>query len=834
MKSFYRVLFKKPIFVIKRHGFTLIELLVVISIIGILATLISISTTQALERGRDAKRKSDMNALKKALSLYFSDYGRYPDPGGLTSNSTQPNWLSALIPNYIKELPKDPKQASVFSPYAKDKGGFNKPQVAGAAVPPSKSNSYNMPVFVLKYFPTTDGVNIDSAITGVTSTIANERTWVNQIKTETMQALQDGSKYHGYSNPLAAPALNYSIYDEKEYLTTLPLGFRINTNPDIYRPDYMTILNNNNICDLVDNHGVREVWLFGWHYGNIEPVESNMAGPHGDWSNSEKTNDMPVCAHTYVLYNYNYDRSSNEATHDHGHQIEVVMKHFGDPLFESNFIGPFDTYGANDGSGANFHRCGWTHTPPNTGTGYDYFNTRSSWTDCNDWKLDGSGTKTNISCDQWQCNERKYHIWRWQNMPGRDNPLAGYTNWWDFIGDFDAAWDRGEKIVYDVTPPSVPTGLSANPLYSTQVTINWNVSTDDFGVAGYTIKRDGVVVGSTSTNSFVDYTVSAGQTYQYTVLATDTSQNASAESAPLTVVTNNTSAPSATGPILDSTSKFVGGGGSTYSWLHSVGNGSNRFLIVGINTHGGWPITVSSVTYNGVALTRLSLGYRDFGDLKSEFWKLKSPSTGLGTIAVNLVGTPEGFVGGASSWIDVDQVNPTGAVASNATYSTAPTINVASSAGDVVVDTLVMPYVAADPAPTAGAGQNIFWNNYTLGNTRGMGSSKNASAGSTVMTWNTKNEAYSMLGVALKFGAPPPIVVVPPPTPTPTPSPPPVAGCPAQDNVYCYTVTVFGNGFTLWGKLENVNDKQIWNVPEAVCRETPPDAAHYNYCVGSN
>lgn len=840
MKFFSNVFLKKPVFAVsrlRRRGFTLIELMVVISMLGLFASISFLSASQSLERGRDAKRKSDMDALKKAMSLYFSDNSRYPDPGpNLISNSLQPNWLPGLVPKYIKELPKDPKQASLPTPL--DKAGINKPQVAGAAVPPSTNSSYNMPVLVLKYFPTKDGVNLDSSVTGVVSSLASIRTKVNRITSETKSGLQAGSTYHGYKDAAATPALNYSIYEEREYLQTLPLGIEVPWKPGqgIYRPDYGKILTDLNICNYVNNQGLREVWLYGWHYGNIEPAESAMSGPYGDISNSGGGNlNMPVCSKTYVLYNYSYARDTQEALHNHGHQIEVMMKNVGDPLFENNFIGPFSTYGANDGSGTNYHRCGWTHTPPNTSGDYDYGNSRYSWTDCENWSPDGSGAKVNINCNRWQCSERRYHTWRWQNMPGKNNAVAGASNWWDFVGDFDHAKDTGEKLIYDVIPPSVPTGLAASNVYSTQLNLSWNASSDFFGVAGYTIRRNGQIVGSTAAAEFTDYTVSAGTTYQYTVSAVDVSELVSAESAPLPVTTNSASAPDATRPILDSYTYMIGNTAASYSWQHAVGNGSNRFLIVGVGIRNGSSVQVSGVTYKGTPLTRL--GFKDIGgSLRTEFWTLKNPDTGLNTITVTLSGPPWGSVGGASSWVDVNQANPTGVMASNAGASATPGVTVESSTTDVVVDSLVMPNRATDVA-TAGSSQTVFWNAFaSTGDTREMGSMKNGSSGNTQMSWSlkdkdgaSKSEGFAMIGVALKFGAPPPPPFIPPPPPPPPP--PPETNCPSQDNVYCYVVSENGNSFTLWGKLENINDKQIWNKPGAVCGNTPGDIAHYNYCV---
>jgi prepilin-type N-terminal cleavage/methylation domain-containing protein len=67
----------------KRQAFSLIELLIVIAVIGILVAVILPNLIGMRERARDTVRKNDLNQLKKALRLYFDDFGAYPsDTGG--------------------------------------------------------------------------------------------------------------------------------------------------------------------------------------------------------------------------------------------------------------------------------------------------------------------------------------------------------------------------------------------------------------------------------------------------------------------------------------------------------------------------------------------------------------------------------------------------------------------------------------------------------------------------------------------------------------------------------------------------------------------------------
>lgn len=79
-------------------GFTLIELLVVISIIGILTALLLANFVGIRERGRDAKIKNDMNALKTALRLYYNDNQTYPASGSCSSLALSTYMNGADIP----------------------------------------------------------------------------------------------------------------------------------------------------------------------------------------------------------------------------------------------------------------------------------------------------------------------------------------------------------------------------------------------------------------------------------------------------------------------------------------------------------------------------------------------------------------------------------------------------------------------------------------------------------------------------------------------------------------------------------------------------------------
>lgn len=106
----------------RTRGFTLIELLVVITIIAVLMTIGLTVYTNAQKAARDAKRRSDINAIAKALEIYKARIGRYPS---YTSSIGRGGWgASDLNPtNYIMEvqpyfsdgvLPVDPINNSTY------------------------------------------------------------------------------------------------------------------------------------------------------------------------------------------------------------------------------------------------------------------------------------------------------------------------------------------------------------------------------------------------------------------------------------------------------------------------------------------------------------------------------------------------------------------------------------------------------------------------------------------------------------------------------------------------------------------------------------------------
>jgi hypothetical protein len=298
---------------------------------------------------------------------------------------------------------------------------------------------WTIPTLVIRYFPPKDG-RIDRAVTGdVDAPLEAIRRHTEETTRRVIEALESGSRYHGYKNPAAQPSLRYQIVDTIEYLEPLPTwpkpGHRASMT------DYNAIMERVDIKTWVEERGVKEVWLWGYHGGVIDLWESNMAGPFGDISNSDRDpGDLPLLSKTYTVYHYNYQRGPSEAVEDHMHQIEAVLRHVDPHLFWDKFVGK-----PQEG------RCGWSHYPPNAVRDYDWANPATIETDIEDWQPDG-GPKKRLNCQRWNADSLTWFIYWMQNLPGADNGLTyrgrPLTNWWAFIGDFDTAMGRRMGLVH--------------------------------------------------------------------------------------------------------------------------------------------------------------------------------------------------------------------------------------------------------------------------------------------------------------------------------------------------------------------------------------------------
>lgn len=173
---------------------------------------------------------------------------------------------------------------------------------------------------------------------------------------------------------------------------------------------------------------------------------------------------------------------------------------------------------------------------------------------------------------------------------------------------------------------------------------------------------------------------------------------------------------------------------NSYTWSHTC-TGLDRYLVVGVSMLSIGGSSVTAITYNGVALTKIGSVASVSGAVRMELWGLANPTLGANTIQVDLSASLDS-IGGASSFGGVHQTSPyegfNSASATNVGAADA-TVNVTTVAdNDWVVDTVA----TDDTAITVGAGQTSRWNvTGTLGSGAGSTEGPKTPAGSVTMSW---------------------------------------------------------------------------------------------------
>jgi glucose/arabinose dehydrogenase/chitodextrinase len=202
---------------------------------------------------------------------------------------------------------------------------------------------------------------------------------------------------------------------------------------------------------------------------------------------------------------------------------------------------------------------------------------------------------------------------------------------YDAAGNTSAASNTASATTIDATPPSVPANVAAQAVSPTQVNLSWDASSDNVGVTGYKIFRDGTLVTTTTGTSYQDTGRTAGTTYRYNVLSRDAAGNESAQSP---AVTATTPAPDTSPPAASITSPASG----------SVVSGS-----VAVSATASDNVGVAGVQF---LLDGANLGAEDTSAPYSTTWDTTTASNGVHTLQARARDT-SGNVGTSSSSVTV-------------------------------------------------------------------------------------------------------------------------------------------------------------------------------------
>ena len=181
--------------------------------------------------------------------------------------------------------------------------------------------------------------------------------------------------------------------------------------------------------------------------------------------------------------------------------------------------------------------------------------------------------------------------------------------------------------------------------------------------------------------------------------------------------------------------------------------GTNNVLVVGVsmNITGNSGATVTSVTYNGAALTLAGV-HNDAGSTRRvEIWYLVAPATGTHNVVVNL-SSPVDAVVGATNVPGSDQTSPIrDFVSGDGAGGAIATLNVPSANGDTVVDALAIG--GAQTVTAYGPTQTQAWassTGATASDVSGSGSTRAGAASVPLSETFSANSNWSVGAVSVR------------------------------------------------------------------------------------
>ncbi len=106
----------------RKYGFGMVELLIIVGLLSILipGMIVLINPMARIAQANDAKRKSDIVNIKRALEIYYNDNDRYP-ASTATFTITGTSWGGSWNP-YISRLPGDPSSSRRYVYYTPSSG----------------------------------------------------------------------------------------------------------------------------------------------------------------------------------------------------------------------------------------------------------------------------------------------------------------------------------------------------------------------------------------------------------------------------------------------------------------------------------------------------------------------------------------------------------------------------------------------------------------------------------------------------------------------------------------------------------------------------------------
>jgi len=220
-------------------------------------------------------------------------------------------------------------------------------------------------------------------------------------------------------------------YDAETFLKVARGG----TQP--YMPqeaDYYAIIDRFTILERVATNEIDEVWVFNFPHAGF--YESIMGGPGAFWCNAPPLRNTEAALRRFVIMGFSYERGVGEMLENLGHRAESIMEKTFEKIPDD--ISLWKRFTRYEKTHPGKAALGNVHFAPNSDRDYDWNNSSTVLSECDDWLYNFpnfKGVTREVTAADWGHGDiREHHKWWLNHFPktaGRKNGI--HNNWWQYI-----------------------------------------------------------------------------------------------------------------------------------------------------------------------------------------------------------------------------------------------------------------------------------------------------------------------------------------------------------------------------------------------------------------
>jgi uncharacterized protein YcfL len=228
-------------------------------------------------------------------------------------------------------------------------------------------------------------------------------------------------------------------YTESQYLAVL------NGQQSPHQPqgvDYNRIVNSAqfDICGKANRGEIDEVWIYNGPWFGF--YESTLVGPGAYWFNSSPVGGTHNCNRLIPIMGPSPERGVDEAVHNFTHRSESTMMQVYGSWQQNNTSHNWNKFALVKAQSPNYSYggCGSSHFPMNGTSDYDYSNSASVLSNCDDFLnypnlSNPLQVAESTNCSVWGCNQLGYFRYWFGHFPsfagcGPDNRA---NDWWKYL-----------------------------------------------------------------------------------------------------------------------------------------------------------------------------------------------------------------------------------------------------------------------------------------------------------------------------------------------------------------------------------------------------------------